>query len=321
MISMKSVAASLALIAAAGAVTGWVAWSKARSAEAAHPPEGRFVEVEGQRIHAVVKGAGPDLVLIHGANGSVRDWTFSMVDRLAENYRVIALDRPGLGWSESAADTLFAAKAESPADQAAVLAQAARALGAERPIVLGHSFGGAVALAWGLEHDPAALVLVAGVALPWPGGLGWVYEVNGTSLGGAFVPPLLAAWAPRARVRDAIDGVFAPGPVPEGYADHIALPMVMRPRAFRSNARQVNGLYPHIVEMSARYDRLTLPIEIVHGDADTSVPVSIHSAPFADRVPSANLTVLDGIGHMPHHHAPDEIAAAIHRAAGRAGLR
>ena len=57
------------------------------------------------------------------------------------------------------------------------------------------------------------------------------------------------------------------------------------------------------------------------GDVDTIVSIDIHSRPFTDQVETANLTVLDGIGHMPQHTSQPEVLAAIDRAATRAGLR
>ena len=64
-----------------------------------------------------------------------------------------------------------------------------------------------------------------------------------------------------------------------------------------------------------------MPIEIVHGTADEVVPIGVHSEPLARQIPGAVLTRLEGIGHMPHHAAPDAVEAAIHRAAARARLR
>jgi pimeloyl-ACP methyl ester carboxylesterase len=311
----------LATLATAGGVaTHRIAAARAAAAEAAHPPSGQFVEVGGRRVHVHVTGTGPDVVLIHGAFGSLRDFTFDLSARLAERYRVIAFDRPGLGYTDRtdpAYGTAFAARAESPAEQAALLAAAARDLGAERPIVVGHSFGGIVAMAWALDHDPAAVVMLAGVAMPWPGDLGWLYQVNGTAAGGGLVAPLLSAWAPEARLREAVAATFAPQPMPEGYADHIGPYMPLRLPAFRANARQVNTLRPHVVKMERRYPDLRLPIEIVHGAEDTTVPIAVHSEPLSRIVRSANLTILPGIGHMPHHADPGAAIAAIDRAAAR----
>ncbi|MGB2203593.1 MAG: alpha/beta fold hydrolase, partial [Pseudooceanicola atlanticus] len=66
---------------------------------------------------------------------------------------------------------------------------------------------------------------------------------------------------------------------------------------------------------------LTLPIEVIHGDADDTVAISIHSEELARNVESAQLTRLPGIGHMPHHAAEAAVVEAIDRAADRAGIR
>lgn len=291
-----------------------------------HPPLGQFVEIEGRRVHALVSGSGPNLVLIHGASGNLRDMAFGLLDRLDEDYRVIAFDRPGLGYSDSidsAVDDAFTSRADSLAAQARLLQAAAAELGADKPIVLGHSFGGAVAMAWALERPDnlAALVDLAGATMPWETGLATLYRINGSVLGGAAVVPLIAAFAPEWMVEETVEAVFAPNPVPEGYADLVGAELAVRRDSLRVNARQVNGLLPQVTEMRARYPSIEVPVEIVHGFADTIVPLEIHSARLAELIPGANLTVLENVGHMPHHTVPDEVVAAIDRAAARAGLR
>ncbi|MEM1302114.1 MAG: alpha/beta hydrolase [Pseudomonadota bacterium] len=319
---MKFLIAAGVVVAAYVSVTVLAARQE-RQAEAAYPAEGAFVEVDGRQVHYVQAGTGPDVILLHGASGNVRDWTLSFVDAISDRYRVTAFDRPGMGYTDRVAGYggAFDADAESPQEQAQFLSQAATQLGIENPIVVGQSFGGAVAYAWALDQPAAGIVSLAGVALPWPGELGPFYRINGSGLGGAVVPPLISAFVPESYVQSTINGIFAPQDAPEGYEDHIGAPLSIRTDSFRANARQVNTLYPHIQELSARYDGLTLPIEIVHGDADTTVPLAVHSGPFSERVNSANLTVLPGIGHMPQHVAQAESIAAIDRAAARAGLR
>jgi pimeloyl-ACP methyl ester carboxylesterase len=251
--------------------------------------------------------------------------TLGFMDRLTDRYRVTAFDRPGLGYSDRARDGLsglWGREGESPEEQARLLQLASQELGIERPIVLGHSYGGAVALAWALT-DPegtAAVVDVAGVAMPWPGDLGWQYAVNGSALGGAVVPPLVAAFPPERIVDAALAAIFAPNPMPAGYEEHFGVGLTLRREALRANARQVSTLRPRVVEMSERYGTLTMPIEIVHGEADTIVPASIHSVPLSRIAPNANLVLLPGVGHMPHHSAPKEVVAAVDRARERAGL-
>jgi pimeloyl-ACP methyl ester carboxylesterase len=269
-------------------------------------------------VHADISGSGPDLVLLHGASGNTRDFTFDLAGRLAARYRVIAFDRPGLGWSDDAGQAGI-----SPQGQARILREAARQLGAERPVILGHSYGGAVALAWALQDadGTGALVLLAGASMPWPGGLGGWYSLTSSRLGRAVAVPLVSAFAPPSRTGEAIAGIFAPDPVPAGYADYVGAGLTLRPASLGTNARQVNGLRPFIVEMSQAYAQLAVPVEIVHGSADTIVPASIHAIPLGTLLPDAALTLLPGIGHMPHHADPVAVVAAIDRAAARARLR
>jgi pimeloyl-ACP methyl ester carboxylesterase len=297
----------------------------ARETEAtvAYPPEGQLLTVDGRQVHAVTRGTGPDLVLLHGASGNLRDFTLAFMDRLTDRYRVTAFDRPGLGHTDRVSDAFarpFARFGESPADQAALLAAAADRLGLDRPIVLGHSYGASVAMAWALDRpdDVAGVVNVSGATMPWPGSLGLLYQVNGTGLGGALLPPLLAAFTPEPYVDRVIEDIFTPDPAPPDYATRVGAALTIRRDTLRANARQVNSLYPHVVAMAARYPALALPVEIVHGDADTIVPLAIHSEPLARLLPNAHLTVLPGIGHMPHHAAPEAVIAAIDRLAARA---
>lgn len=214
---MRSPRLALSLILAATAIGGCAVLTERRAsgreqaAETAFPPTGQLLQVEGTTVHAHVQGIGPDLVLIHGASGNTRDFTFALVDRLAQDYRVIAFDRPGLGWTEDLGDA-----GVSPLLQARLLQAAADKLGVTRPIVMGHSYGGAVAMAWGLTDtaDVAALVVVSGATMPWPGGLGPFYAMTGTRIGGATVVPAITAFVSPERAEQVVDSVFAPAPPP-----------------------------------------------------------------------------------------------------------
>ncbi|WP_245867062.1 alpha/beta fold hydrolase [Oceaniglobus roseus] len=319
-----SLIVAMAALGGCGALVDGRADRIEAAAEAAYPPEGRFVEVDGQRVHYVEAGQGPDLVLIHGASGSTRDFTIGFIDRLTDRYRVIAFDRPGLGYTDRVSDAFggpFDTTAESPQQQAAFLKKAADEIGVRRPIVLGHSYGGAVAMAWALDQDPAAAVIVSGATEPWPGGLGFLYGLTASSVGGAAIVPLITAFAGKSQVEAALREIFRPNPVPPGYLERIGWPLTLRRATFRANARQVDSLRPHVVAMSERYATLDLPLEIVHGKADEVVPPDIHSEVLAKQVKGAHLVLLDDVGHMPHHVQPQAVVDAIDRAARRAGLR
>ncbi|MEO6299848.1 MAG: alpha/beta hydrolase [Paracoccaceae bacterium] len=305
-----------AFLVALALITDALASRREAVAEAAAPPLGQFVTANGARVHALVRGAGPDLILIHGASGNLRDF-LPLIDLLAPNYRVIAFDRPGLGWSDPIPDgaTLKA--------QALQLSAAATLLGVKNPIVLGQSYGGSVALEWALfaPVKPAALVLVSSPSLPWPGKLDWWYQLTASWFGQAIVIPLAAAFVPDSYVNRTITDIFAPDAAPDDYLDYIGAGLTLRRQTLRINAEQVNGLRPQIVAMAPLYPQLTMPVELIHGDADTIVPLKIHSLPLSKILPNATLTIVPGAGHMPHHSRPDLVIAAINRAAHRAGLR
>ena len=287
-------------------------------AEETFPPEGQIIDVNGIDVHAVVMGQGPDLVLIHGASGNTRDMTFSLAPRLAETYRVIVFDRPGLGYTERVDKD-----GSTLQQQAALLMQAARQLGAEKPIVMGQSYGGGVALAWASNYPDqvAALIPVASVSNPWTTPLDRFYRVTSSWWGKALVVPLITAFVPQSRIEAAIVSVFPPQSAPEGYADHVGAPLTLRRVSMRANADQRANLLSEILMQVTDYHRITAPTEIVHGTADTTVGLSIHSEKLVDQIPGAVLTRLPGIGHMPHLVAQDDVIAAIDRAAARAGLR
>ncbi len=315
---MRILAVLVLLLAGFAALTLWRAARNEAAAERAYPPSGQFIEVDGQRVHALVQGEGPDLVLIHGSSGNLRDFTYDMVGPLSERYRVIAFDRPGLGYSDP-----ISPEGASLSEQAAVLVAAARQLGAERPIVLGQSLGGAVALAWAVEHPDSlsALVTVSGVAYPWDTGLGLYYTVLASWPGRTFVIPLITAWISEAQIEGAIADVYAPLPMPEGYADHLGPRMIVRRDPLRANALQRRGLLDWVTAQAPRYGDISVPVEIVHGREDTTVAYRIHAIPLSEAVPGANLTTLETPSHMPHHTHFDTVIDAIDRAAARAGLR
>ncbi|WP_425046582.1 alpha/beta fold hydrolase [Primorskyibacter sp. S87] len=307
------------LMAAAGAaVTSWRAADNEIRAETDHPPEGRMLDVGGTRVHVVEMGAGPDLVLIHGASGNTRDMSFALAPALAQSYRVLIFDRPGLGYSQD-----INPKGATINQQAELLMRACGLLGASRPIVMGQSYGGAVALAWAVHHPEtlSALVPVAAASHPWDTPLDPFYRITSSRLGSAIAVPLITAFTSEAKVKAALEGVFAPQLVPEGYASHFGPGLTLRRSSLRANALQRANLLDEIIELAARYDEISVPTEILHGTRDETVNFNLHSVNLANRISGAVLTPLEGIGHMPQHVAVRDVVAAIDRAADRAGLR
>ncbi|MBI1172659.1 alpha/beta fold hydrolase [bacterium] len=308
---------TLVSLALAGLALTWRVRARGAEIRRRYPPLGRMVTVAGRRVHALTLGEGPDLVLIHGASGQLRDLV-PLMQQLAPRFRVTAFDRPGLGHSES-----LGAAGIAPADQARHLARAAEAMGLTSPIVLGQSYGGAVALAWALEVTgplaASALVLVSAAAMPWPGKLDWSYRLTETWVGRALILPIATALVTDARVEAMMPSLFAPSPPPPDYVSTTGATLALPLAHLQANARQVNGLYAHVSAMQHRYPALEIPVELVHGLADTIVPAAIHAQPLSQLIPEAQLTLLPEVGHMPHHTHPQAVIDAITRAAARAG--
>ena len=278
---------------------------------------GKFIEVDGTRLHYMQLGeGGRPLIAIHGASGNLRDWAMGPAQALARTNRVLMFDRPGLGLSERPikdGSNIFV--------QARLMQAAAARLGIGRAIVAGHSFGGSVALAWALDMPDTVdgLMLLAAPSHKWEGGVGLLYGASGHPLTGPVVARALPRLATDKFVRNTISRVFAPQVPPEGYIDKIGVDLTLRPSRILNHGRDVTSLKPHIMSMMPRYGELQMPIELIHGDADQSVTAVIHSDLLARRLPHAVYQRLKGVGHMPHHVAPDAMLAALGRLNDRAG--
>ncbi|MEX2519741.1 MAG: alpha/beta fold hydrolase [Paracoccaceae bacterium] len=299
--------------AGASALTGCAAPQSgvsAATAEAAFPPLGRLYGEPGRMIHATDQGEGegPPLILIHGASGNLRDWTFSIAPRLAASRRVIAMDRPGFGYSDRPAEE----EAWRPSAQAAQLRAAAREMGAAKPVLVGHSWGASVALAWALDapDEVSGVVVVSGVTMPW-GGVAPVFDALGFG-------PLIAAAYNRRMVRTAesggaerfIERAFRPQTPPTGYFDYVGAPLALRDGTLVANGDDLANTNRGVAEIAARYGELRVPLCAIHGEADWLLDLDQHGRAFAAAT-GAQLTTLPGVGHMAHHAATDKLATVI----------
>ncbi|MDA0260776.1 MAG: alpha/beta hydrolase [Proteobacteria bacterium] len=291
-------------------------WWLARSTETAMPPLGKFAEIGGSRVHYVVRGEGPPIVLIHGANGALQDFTATIFDRLAAKYRVIAIDRPGHGYSER---TTEAVTLES---QAATLHTLLNQLDVEQPVVVGFSFGAAVALAYALDYpeETGAVVTLAGAAYEWPGAIDWKWKMPTWPIIGGFLANNLPQVVGRLIRAAAIRGAFSPDPVAAQY-DNAPYGLMLRPVSFWANAADIRNLKSLLRAQSPRYPSLTVPLVILAGDGDSVVSNRVHSLRLNADVPHSELTLLRRAGHLLPYSRPDDAVAAIERGVERRGRK
>lgn len=292
----------------------------ARRYAAAHPAGGRFVPVTGGRLHVLERpapGAGhdgaPAVVLLHGASGNARDMIEALGAHIDPRYRVLAFDRPGHGWSDRPGGAADAA----PARQAQLVREALDALGVERAVIVGHSWSGALATRFALDHPGkvAGLVLLGPVTHPWPGGVTWYYTPAAHPLAAGLFTRLVSAPVGALSFAKAVSGVFAPDAAPADYASRTGAWLVLRPHEFRANAEDVFHLHGHVSAQYLRYDEIRVPTSVIHGAKDNTVSPTIHSRAIARQIAGARLILLPEGGHMPHHAYPDLVAAEIDRVA------
>jgi pimeloyl-ACP methyl ester carboxylesterase len=309
---LSAILLSLLLASAvAWAATGFIA----AEAERACPPAGRFIEFPGGRLHLVDTrpDAPPDApvaVLLHGATSHHADLHAAIGRPLTGDARVIAVDRPGHGWSDRLAGRAMA----DPALQADMVLAALAKLGVTRAVVVAHSLAGAMAARMALERPDlvSGLVLLGAVTHPWPGrAISWYYHpASKPVLGPAFVR-LLAIPVGRVIMGSSIASVFAPQQAPGDYARTSRIGLALRPGVFEANAQDVAGMYDYVEKQAPRYGELKMPVVAIAGEADSVVWTHIHSVGITKAAANGKLITLPGVGHMPHHAVPDLITAEI----------
>jgi pimeloyl-ACP methyl ester carboxylesterase len=207
-----------------------------------------------------------------------------------------------------------------PSSQAALIHQALASLGVKRPIVLGHSWSGALATAYALAYpnEVRGLVLLAPVTHPWPGGIGWINDVAALPVIGQLIAHTLILPAGYFMLKPGVAGVFRPDTPPPEYATRTGVAMLLRPNEFIANAQDLSSLKEFVRAQAPRYGEIKVPVAIVAGDKDPVVYTDIHSRAIAKQLPHATLTVLPGTGHMVQYVAADRVVAAIDDVAAKA---
>jgi pimeloyl-ACP methyl ester carboxylesterase len=304
------------LAASAAAIGAAVLYNRkqTKDAERQHPPIGRFLDVDGVRLHYIERGQGEPLVLIHGNGTMIQDFTVSgLVDRLAERYRVIVIDRPGYGYS-SRPRQLW-----TPRAHAHLFRTALEQLGVEQATIYGHSWGTLVAVALALEFPSFVRSLVLGSGYYYPTLRADTFLLSPPAIpviGDAMrytVSPLVA----RAILPGMIKQVFQPAPVPERFDRLFPKALMLRPLQLRAAAEDAALMTPVVMELERHYRDLTVPVTIITGADDQIADVGRQSERLHRELPGSEFIALPGLGHMIHHLAPDAVIDAIDRTAER----
>jgi pimeloyl-ACP methyl ester carboxylesterase len=301
------------IVVAALAVLALATQAGVLALQRAYPVQGRMVEVADAKLNVLDIGArdaaSPPILMIHGASSNLEAMRQPLGEMLASrNHRVILIDRPGHGWS-----TRARLEDSTPAIQGRMIDEALEKLGIDRAVLVVHSWSGALGARMALDYPQrvAGLVMLAPVAYPWPGGVGWynrlaTMPVIGPLLAYTITLPLGYFLAePGAR------NVFLPQLMPEDFIRDTATPLLLRPREFLANARDLVTLKAAVAEQSPRYADIKAPATVISGELDKTVSTDRHSRPFAKAVPRAKLIVLPDVGHMIQNAVPEIVISEI----------
>ena len=289
--------------------------AKSREAERRHPPIGRFMTVNGVRLHYLERGQGEPLVLIHGNGTMIQDFLVSgIVDDLAKRHRVIIIDRPGYGYSERPR-ALWTPRAHATLFQAAL-----ERMGVSQAVVLGHSWGSLVAVALALQAPQLvrSLVLASGYYYPTLRADVVLFSPPAIPVIGDVMRYTVSPLVGRLILPGLIKAMFAPAEVPERFDEQMPKELMLRPSQLRAAAEDAAMMTPAAMELQEHYRELKLPVEIITGADDQVADVGRQSERLHRELPHSAFTAVPGQGHMIHHLAPEQVVRAIDRASGRA---
>ena len=306
------------IVAAVLAVLALVTQAGILLLQRAYPAQGGMIEVSGASLNVLDIGrrdaGGPPVVMIHGASSNLEGMRRPLGDMIARKHRVILIDRPGHGWS-----TRAHLEDSTPAIQGRIIDEALEQLGIGPAIVVVHSWSGALGARMALDFPKrvAGLVMLAPVAYPWPGGVGWYNRLIATPVIGPLLAYTITLPLGYLLAGSAARGVFLPQIMPDNFLSDTATPILLRPREFLANARDLVSLKAAVAEQAPRYPDIAVPTVVIAGDMDKTVSPSRHSRPLASAVPNAELIMLPDIGHMIQNVAPELVVSEIDAMIGR----
>ena len=300
------------VVVAALAVLALITQAGVLVLQRSYPVQGQAIEVAGATLNILDIGrrdaAGPPIVMIHGASSNLEAMRQPLGDLLARRQRVILIDRPGHGWS-----TRARLEDSTPAIQGRMIDAALETLGIGRAIFVVHSWAGALGALMALDYPRriAGLVMLAPVAYPWRGGVGWYNKLVTTPVIGPLLAYTITLPLGYFLIESGARNVFLPQIMPEDFVTSTATPLLLRPREFLANAWDLVALKAAVAEQAPRYGDIKVPVVVIAGDMDKTVSPNIHSRPFVAAVPDAKLIVLPDVGHIVQNAAPERVIGEI----------
>ncbi len=273
---------------------------------------GDFIEVDGISVHYKMRGAGRPIVFVHGNSGSHLDFPGDFIEGIAARFRTIVIDRPGHGFSERPEDKVLTVEF-----QAEILHGVLQRLEADNPLIVGHSWGGSLALAFALSYpeDYSAAVLLAPYAFNsevaqsrldyfLAATLPMLPVVGDVAI--RLLTPLIGEWIIEQGLKDA----FYPDLIPEAYLES-AKRLWTRRTQVRAYAEDERTIDESLAKLSLQFGEIRRPLIIVAGEQDAMVSPEQHAFRLHNTISHSKLIVLADAGHQLHQTRPEAVVKAI----------
>jgi len=266
-----------------------------------------YLEIEKIRVRYVEAGAGPAVVMIHGNAGSVDDFDFKSLGLLCRDHRVVAVDRPGHGKSDRPNGTAATLKYQTQ-----LLHEALTQLGVTRPVLVGHSWGGALALSYAVEYpqELSAIVLLAPAAYADEGEDQFLRAVLETPVIGDVSLTVGRLVFGKSILKKELKRAFYPDTVPNEYLRH-ASSLWLHHKQLRAYFEDEFSLNKDLARISKHYPDIRMPVVIVTGDHDKVVSAKDNAYRLRDSIAQSQLIELKNTGHQVPQTHPESIYSAL----------
>lgn len=266
-----------------------------------------YIEVDNTRVRYVEAGSGPVVVMIHGNAGSIDDFDLKAFGLLCRDHRVIALDRPGHGKSERSNGSK-----SSLTGQTRLIHDAVGQLGVTRPVIVGHSWGGSLALAYAVDfpNDVSAIVLLAPAAYEDGGGDEFMRGLIKTPVIGDMTLFVGRVFLGKHVLKKELNKAFYPDSVPDEYLDKAASTWLghKQAKAFIDDEYSLNK---DLNRISKHYHNIKIPVVIVTGDQDKVVVANDNAYRLKKTIAQSQMIELKNTGHQIPQTHPESVTDAV----------
>ena len=272
------------------------------------PKFGKTTVLQDAEIHWYESGQGEPIIMLHGLAGNLRNFTYALVGKLDQEYRVIAIDRAGCGWS-----TRSKSECATLQEQARIISEFIDKEQIKRPLIVGHSLGGAIALALALEYKNK----ISGLALICPATQvidkipDMFKSLNISSpLIRFFVAHTFSSLIGILTRKETFKVAFAPEMICDDFSIKGGGDFALSSEAFIRTSEDLIFAQSSAPSLVGREKELEVYTEVLFGEDDEILDAKLHGEKFS-QLSGSKLTMLPGKGHMLPLTIPDQCADFI----------